>query len=267
VEHRAGYYEQAGVLRDMFQNHMMQLLALTAMEPPSLFEAELVQNEKAKLFRALRPFPVENPEDHILLGQYGRGTIGGKAVSAYREEPDVSPESLVPTFAILKVYVDNWRWQGVPFYMTSGKRLERKLTEITIQFKEVPHSMFRQVLGEEISPNRLILGIYPAEKISLVFETKNPGARVCLRSVIMDFDYQQGYKGPALNAYEKVLLDVMLGDHTLFWRQDGVELCWSFLTPILWECETWSNRSEMLRPYPAGSWGPEAAKRLLQDHG
>jgi glucose-6-phosphate 1-dehydrogenase len=267
VEHRAGYYEQEGVLRDMFQNHMMQLLALTAMEPPSLFEADLVRDEKAKLHRALRPFPVENAEDYIVLGQYGRGTIGGKAVPAYREEPGVSQESLVPTFATLKVYVDNWRWQGVPFYMTSGKRLERKLTEITIQFKEVPHSMFRQVLGEQISANRLILGIYPEEKISLVFETKNPGARVSLRAVTMDFNYQQGYKGPALDAYEKVLLDVMLGDHTLFWRQDGVELCWSFLTPILWECETCSNRSEILRLYPAGSWGPEAAKRLLQDHG
>jgi glucose-6-phosphate 1-dehydrogenase len=267
LEQRAGYYEQAGVLRDMFQNHMMQLLALTAMEPPSRFEADLVRDEKTKLYRALRPFPVEKSEDYIVLGQYDRGTIGGKAVPAYREEPGVNPESLVPTFAVLKVYVDNWRWQGVPFYMTSGKRLERKVTEITIQFKEVPHSMFRQVLGEEISPNRLILGIYPEEKISLVFETKYPGARVCLRSVTMDFNYQQGYKGPALDAYEKVLLDVMLGDHTLFWREDGVEICWSFLTPILQECETCINRSDMLRLYPAGSWGPEAAKKLLQHRG
>jgi glucose-6-phosphate 1-dehydrogenase len=264
VENRAGYYERSGVLRDMFQNHMMQLLALTAMEPPSLSEADLVRDEKAKLHRALRPFPVENLEDYIVLGQYGRGTVAGKPVPAYREEPGVSPDSLTPTFATLKVYVDNWRWQGVPFYMTSGKRLERKLTEIAIQFKEVPHSMFRQVLGEQISANRLILGIYPEEKISLVFETKSPGARLCLRSVTMDFNYQQGYKGPALDAYEKVLLDVMLGDHTLFWRQDGVELCWSFLTPILRESETCGNRSEMLRPYPAGSWGPDAAKRLRQ---
>jgi glucose-6-phosphate 1-dehydrogenase len=267
VEHRAGYYEEAGVLRDMFQNHMMQLLALTAMEPPSLFEADQVRDEKAKLYRALRPFPVGNPEDYIVLGQYGRGTIAGKALPAYREESGVSPESLTPTFAVLKVYVDNWRWQGVPFYMTSGKRLERKLTQIAIQFKEVPHSMFRQVLREHISANRLILGIYPEEKISLVFETKNPGARLCLRSVTMDFNYLQGYKGPVFDAYEKVLLDVMLGDHMLFWRQDGVELCWSFLTPILWESETCSNRSEMLRVYPAGSWGPEAAKKLLHGHG
>jgi glucose-6-phosphate 1-dehydrogenase len=262
VEQRAGYYEQSGVLRDMFQNHMMQLLALTAMEPPSLFEADLVRDEKVKLYRALRPFPVENPEDYIALGQYGRGTIAGKAVPAYREEPGVRPDSLTPTFASLKVYVDNWRWHGVPFYMTSGKRLERKLTEIAIQFREVPHSMFRQVLEERISANRLILGIYPEEKISLVFETKNPGAKVCLRSVTMDFNYQQGYEGPVLDAYEKVLLDVMLGDHTLFWREDGVEVCWSFLTPILEECETCIDRAKMLESYPAGSWGPEAAKRL-----
>jgi glucose-6-phosphate 1-dehydrogenase len=262
VEHRAGYYEQSGVLRDMFQNHMMQLLALTAMEPPSLFEADLVRDEKAKLYRALRPFQAENLANQIVLGQYDRGTIDGKPVPGYREEPDVSPQSLTPTYASMKVFVDNWRWQGVPFYLTSGKRLRAKKTEIAIQYKEVPHSMFRQTLGEHISANRLILGIYPEEKITLTFQTKNPGARVCLRSVTMDFNYLQGYEGPALDAYEKVLLDVMLGDHMLFWRQDGVELCWSFLTPILQGCETCDNREEMLLPYEAGSRGPEGAKRV-----
>jgi glucose-6-phosphate 1-dehydrogenase len=262
VEHRAGYYEQAGVLRDMFQNHMMQLFALTAMEPPSVFEAERVRDEKAKLYRALRPFPVDRLEDFLVLGQYSRGTFDGKDAPAYREEPGVSPESLTPTFAMMKVVVDNWRWQGVPFFLTSGKRLAKKITEIAIQFKEVPHSMFRSVLGEHISANRLILGIYPEEKISLTFQTKNPGARVWLRSVTMDFLYHQGYTGPVLDAYERVLLDCMLGDQMLFWRQDGVELCWSFLTPILWGCEACTNRAEMLLPYEAGTWGPEAAKKL-----
>jgi glucose-6-phosphate 1-dehydrogenase len=264
IENRAGYYEETGVLRDMFQNHMMQLLALTAMEPPSLFEAARVLDEKARLYRAIRPLPLNRLEESIVLGQYGEGNIDGKKVPAYRKEKGVATDSLTPTYAMMKVFIDNWRWQGVPFYVTSGKRLAKKVTEIVIQFREVPHSMFRQVLGEDIRANRLTLGIYPEEKITLTFQTKNPGARVCLRSVTMDFLYHQGYEGPVLDAYEKVLLDVMTGDHMLFWREDGVELCWTFLTPILEECETCSNRAEMLLPYQAGSWGPEAAKRITQ---
>ena len=264
VEHRAGYYEQSGVLRDMFQNHMMQLLALTAMEPPSLFEPDRVRDEKVKAYGALRPFKTENLHEYLVLGQYSAGTIGDKKVPAYRNEPGVNPHSLIPTFAMMKVYLDNWRWQGVPFYLTSGKRLAKKLTEITIQFKEIPHSMFRQTLGERIEANRLSLGIYPDEKISLTFQTKNPGAKVCLRSVTMDFHYHQNYTGPLLDAYEKVLLDCMLGDQMLFWRQDGVELCWSFLTPILNACETCGDRAKMLFPYKSGTWGPQAAKDLMK---
>jgi glucose-6-phosphate 1-dehydrogenase len=155
VEHRAGYYEQSGVLRDMFQNHMMQLLALTAMEPPSRFEANQVRDEKVKVFRALRPFQVDSLKDYLVLGQYAAGTIDGKTVPAYREEAGVDAKSLTPTFGLMKVYLDNWRWQGVPFYLTSGKRMDQKLTEIAIQFKHVPHSMFRHTLGEEIAANRL----------------------------------------------------------------------------------------------------------------
>jgi len=266
VEHRAGYYDQMGVLRDMFQNHMMQLLALTALEPPSRFEADRVRDEKAKLFRALRPFPVENLQDFIVLGQYGSGIVGGQNVPAYRHEPGVSPDSLTPTYAMMKIHVDNWRWQGVPFYVCSGKRLAKKLTEVVIQFKGVPHSMFRRTLGERITANRVTLMIYPDERITLTFQTKDPGAQVRLRPVTMDFHYHQGYEGPALEAYDKVLLDVMLGDQTLFWRQDGVELCWSFLTPILEGCETCGDRAEMLFPYEAGSWGPDAAKNLFRSH-
>jgi len=256
VEHRAGYYEQAGVIRDMFQNHMMQLLALTAMEPPSLFEAEQVRDEKVKIFRSLRPFPVENLHDYLVLGQYGAGTIDGNPAPAYCDEPDVSAESLTPTFATMKVFIDNWRWQNVPFFLTSGKRLAQKRTQIAIQFKEVPHSIFRQTLGEAIVANRLILGIYPEEKVTLTFQTKQPGAKVCLRPVTMNFYYNQNYSGPILDAYEKVLMDCMLGDQMLFWRQDSVEHSWSFLTPILDECENCSNRAEMLHVYEAGSRGP-----------
>jgi glucose-6-phosphate 1-dehydrogenase len=244
---------------------MMQLLSLTAMEPPSLFEADRVRDEKVKVYRTIRPFPTSNLQDYLLLGQYGAGTLNGKRVPAYRDEPGINPESLTPTFAMMKVFLDSWRWQGVPFYLTSGKRLAKKLTEITIQFKEVPHSMFRQTLGEHITANRLILSIYPDEKISLTFQTKNPGARVCLRSVTMDFHYHQNYTGPMLDAYEKVLLDCMLGDHMLFWRQDGVELCWSFLTPILRECETCGDRREMLLPYDSGTWGPKAVRALKKE--
>ena len=262
VENRAGYYEEAGVIRDMFQNHMMQLLALTAMEPPSLFEAEVVRDEKVKVFRSLRPFPLENIKDTLVLGQYTAGTIKGKRVPAYRDEPGVQKDSLTPTFASMKIFIDNWRWQGVPFYLTSGKRLGNKLTEISIRFKRIPHSMFRQTLSEDVTANTLILGIYPEEEITLTFQTKNPGARVCLRTVTMDFLYHQDYSGPVLEAYEKVLLDCMLGDQMLFWRKDAVERCWGFLTPILTECETCGNREDRLLPYEAGSWGPEAAQAL-----
>ena len=263
VEHRAGYYEQAGVLRDMFQNHMMQLLALTAMEPPAQFEADRVRDEKVKVYRALRPFPIDRLNSYLVLGQYDRGTVGPQQVVAYREEPGVSPNSLTPTFAAMKVFVDNWRWQGVPFYIASGKRLAEKITRIEILFKHVPHSMFRNVLDTNIEANKLILGIYPDEEITLTFQTKTPGARVCLRSVKMDFHYHEGYQGPKLEAYEKVLLDCIMGDHMLFWRQDGVELCWAFLTPILEECESCKDRPRRLHPYPAGSWGPEQARAWI----
>ena len=262
VENRAGYYDEAGVLRDMFQNHMMQLLALSAMEAPPRFETEWVRDEKAKVFKALRPFPVNSIYDHLVCGQYVPGIINGEQLPGYREEPGVRPDSLTPTFASMRVFVDNWRWQGVPFFLTSGKRLAEKLSEISIQFREVPHSIFRNVFGEEIHANRLNLGIYPEENISLTFQTKNPGAMLRLRPVTMDFRYRQGYTGPALDAYEKVLIDTIRGDQMLFLRQDAVELSWSFLSPILEECESCGSRQKMLFPYEAGSWGPQAALEL-----
>jgi glucose-6-phosphate 1-dehydrogenase len=264
VEHRAGYYEQSGILRDMFQNHMMQLLALTAMEPPSRFEADIVRDETIKVFRALRPFPVNNIQKYLALGQYAAGTINGRAVAAYRDEPGVKADSLTPTFAMMKVFLDNWRWQGVPFYLTSGKRLTKKVTEIAIQFKTVPHSMFRRTLDEAIIANRLTMGIYPDEKIMLTFQTKNPGAAMCLRTVTMDFEYKQNYAGPILDAYEKVLIDCMLGDQMLFWRQDGIEKSWSFLSPVMTECEACSDRAGLLHFYEAGSNGPAETRALIE---
>jgi glucose-6-phosphate 1-dehydrogenase len=261
VEHRAGYYEQAGVLRDMFQNHMMQLLSLTAMEPPSAFEADRVRDEKIKVYRALRPFKTETLESHLVLGQYGKGVLGGQTMLPYREEPGVSGRSMTPTYARMKLYLDNWRWQGVPFYLISGKRLKEKRTDITIQFKRVPHSMFRKVIGDRIAANQLKLSSYPEERISLTFQTKTPGANVDLQPVTMDFHYHQKTDGVVHEAYEKVLLDCIIGDQMLFWRQDSVEACWAFLTPILSMCETCDDRPAKLHFYEAGTWGPKVVER------
>lgn len=259
IEKRAAYYEEAGILRDMFQNHMMQLLAVTAMEPPSIFEANQVRDEHVKVFRALRPFSPANQTENLVLGQYGPGTVDGKQVRGYREEAGVRADSLTPTFGMMTVYIDNWRWQDVPFYLTSGKRLAKKLTEIVIHFKSVPHSLFQGVLGESINPNLLTLGIQPDEKINLTFQTKTPGARVSLRPVSMNFNYLGDYTGPILDEYEKALLDCMQGDQMLFWREDAVELCWAFVDPILEDCETCADRGKRLFPYEAGSWGPDTA--------
>jgi len=260
VEHRAGYYDQAGVLRDMFQNHMMQLLALAAMEPPSIFQAERVQDEKVKVYRSLRPFDVEKGFDGLVLGQYAEGVSqAGIRLPGYRQEPGVRPASATPTFAMLRAHVDNWRWQGVPFYLASGKALASKLTRIVVQFKEVPHSIFRGVLGEHVTANRLVLETYPGERIDMHFQVKPGGPRFCLDTARMSFDFRQGYQGPPLDSYEKVLIDCMLGDHMLFWRQDAVELCWGFLTPILAMCEACGDLESRLVPYPAGGWGPAEA--------
>ena len=263
VENRAGYYEQAGVLRDMFQNHMVQLLALIAMESPSLFEDDRVRDEKAKVGRSIRPIAEDTLMDNLVLGQYGEGMVNGGQVPGYLQEKGVHPESIIPTFAMMRMFVDNWRWQGVPFYLASGKRMARKETRIVVQFKNVPHSMFRKVLDEKITANRLILGIYPEEKITLTFQTKVPGAKSCLRPVTMDFKYYQGFKGSPLDAYAKVLLDVITGDHMLFWRQDGVELSWSYLTPILQACETCVHPEARLHAYDAGTWGPVEAMKWM----
>ncbi len=264
VEHRAGFYEETGVLRDMFQNHMMQLLALIAMEPPSLFEAQRVRDEKAKVFRSLRPMQEPLPPGTLVLGQYTAGSLDGRPVPGYREEPGVNPGSMTPTFALLQIHLDNWRWQGVPFYLVSGKRLPEKVTELIIQFKEVPHSLFRNIHLQAMQPNRLILRIHPEEAITLTFETKNPGALVCLRQVTMDFPYYQNYQGPIMDAYEKTLIDVIQGDQMLFWRQDGVELSWAYFDPIIEACETCPDPARHLQLYPAGSWGPPEAQSVLE---
>jgi glucose-6-phosphate 1-dehydrogenase len=262
---RAGYYDEAGVLRDMFQNHLMQLLVLTAMEPPYRLSAEAVQDEKAKVISSLTPFDAKDATtgSKLCLGQYTAGTINGEKVVAYRDEEGVAPGSLTPTFAHMEAYIDNWRWQGVPFHIFSGKRLPKKKTRIVIQFKKVPHRLFGDTPGDIINANRLIIETYPQEAIRLSFQAKNPGTEVCLRNMTMDFTYLDKFRKTGLDAYGRVLLDGMRGDHMLFWRQDGIELSWSFLTPVLEQCEQCDDRVRRLHFYPAGSWGSKPTRHIL----
>jgi glucose-6-phosphate 1-dehydrogenase len=263
VESRAGYYDESGVLRDMFQNHMMQLLVLTAMEPPWCYEASAVQDEKAKVIRSLKDFSMERGS-RLCLGQYIGGRQNGKSVPGYREEEGVKEHSLTPTFALMELYIDNWRWQDVPFYLISGKRLPRKETRIIIQFKQVPHRLFRDVLGDSINANRLVIETFPEEAIRLTFQTKHPGREMCLRSMTMDFSYQKHYRKASLDDYARVLLDCIAGDHMLFWRQDGIELSWAFLTPVLEECDHCDVLDRNLHYYTAGTWGPQPALQTMR---
>jgi len=263
VEHRAGYYEEAGVIRDMFQNHMFQLLALAAMEPPVVFEADPVRDEKVKVLRSMRPFPLDRLDEYVVIGQYGAGKINNSPVVGYREEPGVSGRSTTPTFAAMKVWIDNWRWNGVPFYLRSGKRMTRRKTEISIHFKPVPHLMFSRTLNESIEPDTLVFRIHPDEGMNLIIQAKRPGSKVCLRTVPMVFSYQRGV---LMDAYEWVLLDCMHGDHLFFVRQDAVEQAWELLTPAMNRIET-TTGVEKFPNYEAGSSGPEEAALLIERDG
>ena len=261
VEHRAQYYEEAGVVRDMFQNHLLQLLTLTAMEPPVTFNADAVRDEKVKVLRAVRPIPAEQLHDYAVRGQYGEGTIDGTNVRGYREEPDVAPDSGTPTFAALRLMVDNWRWQGVPFYLRSGKRLARHATEIAIQFRRPPHLMFSLPEGQDVEPNTLAIRIQPKEAIALRFGVKVPGVQVRLASVDMDFDYCDAFGADTHEAYETLLLDCMLGEATLFTRSDEAEAAWTIVDPVI---AAWAAKPpEHFPNYAAGSWGPAVADEFI----
>ena len=264
---RAGYYEEAGVLRDMFQNHLMQLLVLTAMEPPARFEARSVQDEKTKVIRSLRDFSADGrqPDPSRPVRTRDRSTAG--PCRATGRNRGSAPDSTTPTFALMELYIDNWRWQGVPFYLVSGKRLPRKQTRIVIQFRDVPHRLFRDVLGDSIGANRLTIETYPEEAIRLTFQTKTPGTSICLRSMTMDFVYHEHYRGATLDAYARVLLDCMAGDHMLFWRQDGIEQSWAFLTPVLEMCEDCRFKEQQLRIYPCRHLGAGTGPRHHDPHG
>lgn len=255
VGRRAGYYESAGVIRDMFQNHIMQLLTLIAMEAPFAYNADAVRDEKLKILRSLKPMRGEDARIHTTRAQYSAGYIDGKPVKGYLEEEGVDPKSTTETFMSACLWVDNWRWAGVPFYIRSGKRLPRRLTEIALQFRQVPLALFggRNMAGE--APNRLILNIQPDECITLSFGAKAPGARDLIQPVRMEFDYVKAFGARPPDAYQRLLLEVINGDATLFTRADEVEAAWEFTTEILkaWEKEALDE----LPKYPAGSWGPE----------
>jgi glucose-6-phosphate 1-dehydrogenase len=255
VGHRAGYYDRAGVLRDMFQNHLLQLLTLTAMEPPAIFAADALRDEKVKVLRAVRPI-TRSVRAQSVRAQY-RG---------YREEPGVAPESQTPTYTTLQLLIDNWRWRDVPFYLRSGKRMATKTTQITIQFKRVPHLMFPQSPGNGITPNALSLCLQPDEGIHLRFEAKEPGAGMRTRSVDMEFHYAEDFGASALpDAYERLLLDAMQADASLFARADEIELAWGLVDPIRasWE----QPDAPPLVFYEPGSWGPAEADDLLARDG
>ena len=266
VEQRGKYYEEAGVLRDMFQNHLLQLVALTAMEPPSRMRADAVRDEKVKVLKAIRWLTPKTIPENAVRAQYAEGEIKGKAVPGYRSEPDVAKQSATPTYAAVRLFIDNWRWHGVPFFLRSGKRLAKRSSEIVVQFRTPPHMMFGAT-AQRMEPNTLVMRVQPNEGVSLSFEAKVPGAAVALTSDIevasvqMDFAYTDAFGETTAPAYETLLLDIMIGEATLFTRSDEVEAQWRVVDPLIrfWE----SNSPAQLETYPAGSEGPASANDLL----
>lgn len=265
VEKRGGYYDHSGALRDMIQNHLLQLLCMVAMEPPVSFNADEVRNKKVDVLKAIRPLTPETVPTHAVRGQYGEGTNCGKQVPGYREEEGVDPHSQTETYAALKLHIDNWRWQDVPFYLRTGKRLEARVSQIIVSFRPVPHQMFPLTAAETIEPNRLVINIQPDEEIILRFQAKEPGTGMYLRTASMDFRYQDEFKTASPEAYETLLFDVMVGDGTLFMRDDQEHAAWKVVTPVL---EVWEKTPAFSMPnYAAGSWGPSGSNTLLAQDG
>ncbi len=265
IENRGNYYETAGALRDMIQNHIFQLLCLIAMEPPVSFEADEVRNRKVDVLNALRKIPSDEVHEYAVRGQYGPGWIEGKKVVGYRKEPDVDKNSVKETFAALKLYIDNWRWQGIPFYLRTGKRMNTTISVITIQFKPVPHQSFPVEARGNWQPNKLVLNIQPHMGIRMQFQAKRPGLKMLLYPVDMQFNYDESYTSGTPEAYETLLLDIMEGDSTLFMRADQVEAAWKALMPVInsWE----ANPSVNFPNYEAGMQGPEDAEALIAKDG
>lgn len=267
VEGRGSYYQEAGALRDMIQNHLLQIMSTVAMESPAVFEPATVRDERAKLLRSIRVMKPEDVATHAVSGQYGPASVGGRQLAGFREEPGVSKEAQTDTYAAVTFFVDNWRWAGVPFYIRSGKRLPKRVTDIAIQFQAAPHSVFNGDHHDAAPwgrPNLLILRVQPEEGISLRFLSKLPGSGMKLRPVSMDFKYGSSFGVRSPSAYETLLVDALTGDATLYTRQDMVEASWRAVEPIL---EDWSNRKFEFPNYAAGTWGPQASDRMLERRG
>ncbi len=260
IENRAGFYETAGAIRDIFQNHLLQLVALTAMEPPIDFTADSVRNEKVKVLKSLH---TPGPKS-VVRGQYGRGFIEGKEVASYREEPGVASDSVTETYIAAKLYVDNWRWADTPFYVRAGKRLARRETTIAIQFKRAPHPPFEETSAEDLRPNVLLVHVQPDEGVSLAIGAKVPGQGMTIRTVHMDFLYGGAFRTGLPEAYERLILDAMLGDATLFTRTDEVEEQWALVDAIV---APWQRDRPGFPNYPAGTWGPPSANDLIERDG
>ena len=265
VELRGGYYETAGALRDMVPNHIFQLITLTAMEPPISFDADAVHDEQIKVLRAIQPFSPERVLDHAVRGQYGEGMIGGKHTAAYRAEPNCAQDSQTPTYVAMALQIDSWRWAGVPFYLRTGKRMTKRVTQVVIRFRKPPLVLFRKTSVATVAPNELVINIQPDEGISLSFEAKVPGPVVRLGAVNMDFQYSDYFGTTPSTGYETLIYDCMMGDPTLFQRADMVEAGWAVVQPIL---DVWKALPPRDFPnYAAGSWGPAQADELLHRDG
>jgi len=265
VGHRGAYYEKAGALRDMVQNHLLQLMCLTAMEPPVSYQADEIRNKKVDVLRAIRTISEKQVSDFAIRGQYGQGWIAGERVKSYREEENVEMNSSTETFAAVKFYIDNWRWQDVPVYLRTGKRMHDQISDIVVQFRPVPHQSFPSTALIDLQPNRLTIQIQPEEGIRIRFQAKKPGEMMELSPVDMRFLYKETFHRKPPEAYETLLLDVMLGDSTQFMRADQLELAWQVITPIL---NVWESFEPTDFPnYDAGSMGPESGEVIIAQDG
>ncbi len=267
IEARAGYYDRAGLLRDMFQNHILQILALIAMEPPVSFAADHVRDEKVKLLSSIHPLSDRDLSENVVRAQYAGGRVNERWLPGYRQEEGVDEASTTETYVALKLFVENWRWKGVPFYLRSGKRLAAKSTEVSIVYKAVPHSIFHPLEAEDLAANVLKLSIQPREGMSLSIQAKRPGPKLCMDVLDLSFDYHEVFEPTPIDAYGRLLLDTMLGDQTLFLRSDNIDIAWRLLTPILEDWQKGESALAALHFYPAGGQGPREADGLLARDG
>ncbi len=269
IGNRAGYYDQTGQIRDMLQNHLLQLLSCVAIEPPVSISDENTKDEKKKLFNSIRPFHIKDISDSFILGQYDTGSINGEQVRSYRDEENVPHDSYTETFFATKIYIDNWRWQGVPFYLRCGKRLKKKLSKISIVFKKTPTSLFKNFGVSDRLSNTISFNIFPEQGVSLKFQAKLPEHKMCIGTLDMDFSYKREFGSELTSDYSSLILDCLMGDQSLFWSKDNVEQSWKLLTPVLNSINksAENDKKAMVHLYLSGSWGPEIADNFIEKDG